>query len=63
VTVKQAQAVYVAAQKMSNWLYNMSYDASLKERQKEMLYIVGEWDMTKTPLAKLTVPSKTKRPR
>lgn len=58
MTKKEADIIYIAAQKMSNWLYNLSQKEEFKKYSAAMREMVQEWDDNKIPLAKASMTKK-----
>ncbi len=56
--ILKIEQAYIAAQKMSNWLYNMGQSDA--KHGEDMLAMVREWDDTKTAISLLIVPRKRK---
>ena len=54
----EIEKAYVAAQRMSNWLYNMAHREFLKTFSAQMREMVDEWDKTKTAIALKTIRKK-----
>ena len=54
----EIEKAYFAAQKMSNWLYNMAQQEFLKTFNVQMREMVDEWDKTKTAIALKTIRKK-----
>ena len=57
---KKIEQAYIAAQKMSNWLYNVGQHPDFKHLSKQMRKMVNEWDQTKKAIALETVPKARK---
>lgn len=61
MTKKEAEIVYIAGQKMSNWLYNLSQSDLLVKYKDQMEEMVRVWDSTKKPLNLMTVTRRRKK--
>jgi len=58
---QEIERAYIAAQKMSNWLYNMAQREDFKSLSSQMREMVDEWDNAKSSIALKTVRGKTTR--
>ena len=51
----EIEQAYIAAQKMSNWLYNKAQDSAFKSLSAQINEMVREWDQTKSAIAQKTI--------
>ena len=53
MTKKESEDIYIAAEQMSNWLFNMKYSEDMKKYSFVMKEMVDKWDANKEPLSKM----------